>query len=241
MFASSSSLFVGFIVVSSCPSFTRSNFEYAGRRALLSRRKRRTTIAERRSKRATPPSVIITINASPLSWTVVTRGTWACGSTGTAAEWDGSPTESGGGGRAGGKGGGGEGSGGDGDGGGGGGGSGSGDGAGGGGGDCSPGGGLGDPGSDGGNICLGPQSAQSVPYAQRSLMAPRPPSWHAPVWAYPGHVLLHNIHGGGGGGGASGGSGGMIRGPQSKQSVPKRHCSQDTDPGPPSSHIPLLP
>jgi hypothetical protein len=35
-------------------------------------------------------------------------------------------------------------------------------------------------------------------------------------------VLLHSIHGGGG---ASGGSGGMIRGPQSKQSVPKLQFS----------------
>ncbi len=164
-------------------------------------------MAERRSKRATPPSVIITSNTSLLCWTGVIRPAWDCGITGTADEWDRSPTEFG-------------------------------DCAGGGGGDCSPGGGLGDPGTDGGNICLGPQSAQSVPYAQRSLMAPWPPSWHAPVWAYPGHVLLHSIHGGGG---ASGGSGGMIRGPQSKQSEPKIHCSYDTDPGPPSSHIPLFP
>ena len=169
-------------------------------------------MAERRSKRATPPSVIITNNTSLLCWTGVTRPAWDCGSTGTADEWDGSPTETGGGG-----------------------GSGTGDGAGGGGGDSSPGGGLGDPGSDGGNICLGPQSAQSVPYAQRSLMAPAPPSWHAPVWAYPVHVLLHSIHGGGGASGGSGGrggsgvcgggGGGMVRGPQSKQSEPKLHCS----------------
>ena len=164
-------------------------------------------MAERRSKRAAPPSVIITNNTSKLCWTGVARPAWAGGSTGTADEWDGSPTETG-------------------------------DCAGGGGGDCSPGGGLGDPGTDGGNICLGPQSAQSVPYAQRSLMAPAPPSWHAPVWAYPGHVLLHSIGGdgggvgggdgrgdGGGGDGGDGGGGGMVRGPLSKQSVPKVHCS----------------
>jgi len=136
-------------------------------------------MAERRSMRAPPPSVIITNNTSLLCWTGVARPAWDCGSTGTADEWDGSPTETG-------------------------------DGAGGGGGDSSPGGGLGDPESDGGNIFLGPQSAQSVPYAQRSLMAPVPPSWQAPVWAYPGHVLLHSIHGGGGASGGGGCMGGRV-------------------------------
>ena len=73
----------GFVVVSSCPPF---NVEY-GRRALLSRRKSKTTMAERRSKRATPPSVIITNNTSLLCWTGVPRPALDCGRTGTADEW----------------------------------------------------------------------------------------------------------------------------------------------------------
>ena len=40
---------------------------------------------------------------------------------------------------------------------------------------------------------------------------------------------------GGGGGGGEGGEGGDIRGPQSKQSVPRLHL-ECIDPGPPSSH-----
>jgi len=41
-------------------------------------------------------------------------------------------------------------------------------------------------------------------------MAPVPPSWQAPVWAYPGHVLLHSIHGGGGASGGGGCMGGRV-------------------------------
>ena len=58
-------------------------------------------------------------------------------------------------------------------------------------------------------------------------MAPVPPSWHAPLWAKPGHELLHHM------GGGAGGGDGAARMPQSVQSVPYAQMLERL-PGPPS-------
>ena len=94
-------------------------------------------------------------------------------------------------------------------------------------------------GEDGGERTgRGPQSSQSVPYAQNEYLEPGPPSSQSvsDEWK---HVFKQVIPGGvaGGGGGAGGAGGGgesTGRGPQSSQSVPYAQIAY-LEPGPPSS------
>ena len=84
----------------------------------------------------------------------------------------------------------------------------------------------------------GPQSAQSVPRAQSDHMEPGPPSSQRPFEAqWPDgcgvHVSRHWALGRNEGAG-----GGIMRGPQSAQSVPRAQC-EDSEPGPPSLHCPF--
>ena len=109
---------------------------------------------------------------------------------------------------------------------------------------CEACGGGGDGG--GGSDVEKPQSAQSVPMAHRAYSDPLPPSSQSESEAHR-HVFTHGseVRGGGGRGdcggdalcGVCGGSGGeatKVRGPQSKQSVPRRQRKYSL-PGPPSS------
>ena len=95
-----------------------------------------------------------------------------------------------------------------------------------------------DGGSIGGPCKRMPQSVQSVPNAQSTAVAFRPPSSHSPLLPCT-QLSLQATQAGGGCSGEGGTDGGLwMRMPQSEQSVPNAQTSE-IEPSPPSSHSPL--